>query len=129
MQILLQSKETLMKPISLIKPKILHKIPKSYQFLQCMWIKKNPNNYIQIHNFAKNLNNGYTKEEHIKELFENANLKQMHEDSKQRKEIQNVYRFLAPLSFENKQADALIIMFEKIEGNNKIYSLELQGLE
>lgn len=82
----------------------------------------------------KSLNNGYTKEEHykagehIKELFENANLKEMQDDYKKRKQITNVYKFIIPISINNKEANALITMFENNEAGNKIYSLELDGL-
>lgn len=82
----------------------------------------------------KSLENGFTKEqhyktgEHIKELFESANLRETHADSKGRPNIKEVYRFEKDLIIDNKEAVAKITMFEKIEGNNKIYSLELEGL-
>ena len=83
----------------------------------------------------KSLNNGYTKEEHykagehIKELFEKGSLREKHKDYKDRAEIQAVYRFVTPITINNKQANVLITMFENNQAGNKIYSLELEGLE
>ena len=83
----------------------------------------------------KSLENGFTKEEHykagehIKQLFETAKLREKHADSKGRPNIAQVYRFERPLVIDNKEAIAKITMFEKIEGNNRVYSLELESLE
>ena len=83
----------------------------------------------------KSLNNGYTKEEHykagehIKQLFSLASLREKHADYKGRAEIQAVYRFTRPIIINNKEANALITMFENNQAGNKIYSLELEGLE
>ena len=82
----------------------------------------------------KSLDNGFSKEEHflasenIKELFEEATLLESHKDIKGREHIK-VHRFGAPLQINNKEANAKITLFEKIEGKNKIYTLELEALD
>ncbi len=82
----------------------------------------------------KSIYNGFSRDEHfkvsehLKELFENAHLKQTHTDYKERPNIQAVHRFNTPLSINDKEAVAKITLFEKRLGNNKIYSLELEGL-
>uniref|UniRef100_UPI0013152BE1 ADP-ribosyltransferase-containing protein n=1 Tax=Helicobacter mesocricetorum TaxID=87012 RepID=UPI0013152BE1 len=82
----------------------------------------------------KSIYNGFSRDEHfkvsehLKELFENAHLKQTHTDYKGKPNIQAVHRFNTPLSINDKEAVAKITLFEKRLGNNKIYSLELEGL-
>ncbi len=82
----------------------------------------------------KSIYNGFSRDEHfkvsehLKELFENAHLKQTHTDYKERPNIQAVHRFNTPLSINDKEAVAKITLFEKRLGNNKIYSLELESL-
>ena len=83
----------------------------------------------------KSIQNGFSKEEHfksaeyIKELFENAILRTTHADSKGRESIEAVHRFVTPLKLNDKEANALITLLEKKQGNNKIYTIELEGLE
>ena len=83
----------------------------------------------------KSLENGFTKEEHykvgesIEQLFSLASLREKHADYKGRPNIAQVYRFERPLVIDNKEAIAKITMFEKIEGNNRVYSLELESLQ
>ena len=82
----------------------------------------------------KSLDNGFTKEEHfevakdIAPLYENATLKAIHEDSKKRINVPNIYRFAIDISVNGKDTNAKITAFEKIEGKNRIYTIELLGL-
>ena len=79
--------------------------------------------------------NGFTRDEHfaaaqdLKNLFENATKAQSHNDYKQRENIAQVHRFVKDLYINDKQAQAKITLFEKIEGKNRIYTLELESLE
>lgn len=83
----------------------------------------------------KSIANGFTRDEHfaaaqdLKNLFENATKAQSHNDYKQRENIAQVHRFVKDLYINDKQAQAKITLFEKIEGKNKIYTLELESLE
>ena len=77
----------------------------------------------------KSIDNGYSKEEHlkavldIKRLFENANLAQTHKDNKGLNENVLIHR----LNSELENANALITTKESLDKNlNKIYSLELE---
>ncbi|WP_194145617.1 hypothetical protein, partial [Helicobacter apodemus] len=62
----------------------------------------------------KSIYNGFSRDEHfkvsenLKELFENAHLKQTHTDYKERPNIQAVHRFNTPLSINDKEAVAKI---------------------
>lgn len=81
------------------------------------------------------IKNGFTKEEHfevakdIAPLYENATLKAIHEDNKKRVNVPNIYRFNIDISVNDKDTNAKITIFEKIEGKNKIYTIELLGLD
>lgn len=85
----------------------------------------------------KSLDNGFSKEEHfevakdIAPLYENATLKEKHADYKikEQSNIANVYRFNIDISVNDKETTAKITAFEKIEGKNKIYTIELLGLD
>ena len=74
----------------------------------------------------------YTKEEHFKiaedigNLFENATLKATHADSKQRPNVANVHRFNIDIEVNTKDAITKITILERIEGENRIYAMELQ---
>ncbi|TLE07306.1 hypothetical protein [Helicobacter bilis] len=82
----------------------------------------------------KSIANGFSRDEHfkvaqdLKSLFENSKLKESHADNKQREHIK-VHRFIQDLSINDKEAQAKITLFEKIEGKNRIYTLELEGLD
>lgn len=79
--------------------------------------------------------NNYTKEEHYKvaedigQLYENATLKETHADYKGSPNIANVHRFNIDIEVNDKETIAKITMFEKIEGKNRLYTIELQGLD
>lgn len=79
--------------------------------------------------------NGFSRDEHfeaakhIESLFGSANLREKHADYKNRPNIAQVYRFERPLVIDNKEAIAKITLFEKKEGDNKIYTIELESLE
>ena len=81
---------------------------------------------------TKSWNNGFTKEEHfevakdIAPLYENSKLKAIHSDSKKRPNINNVYRFNIDIEVNGKETTAKITAFEKIKGDNRIYTIELQ---
>ncbi|RAX55969.1 hypothetical protein CCZ01_09850, partial [Helicobacter monodelphidis] len=83
----------------------------------------------------KTLTNGFSKEEHfkvaenIKYLFVESKLREKHPDEKGRKEVANILRFEKEVELDGNKAIAKITAFEKYEGNNKIYSLELESLE
>ncbi|MDY5821386.1 MAG: hypothetical protein SPJ83_01115, partial [Helicobacter sp.] len=82
----------------------------------------------------KSVANGFSRDEHfkvaqdLKILFENSKLKESHADNKQREHIK-VHRFIQDLSINDKEAQAKITLFEKIEGKNRIYTLELESLD
>ncbi|MFQ6341367.1 LPD23 domain-containing protein [Campylobacter sp. VTCC 70190] len=82
----------------------------------------------------KSVDNGFSRDEHfrvaedLKNLFENAQLSQTHEDTKKRANINAVYRFKKDILINDKEAEAKITVLEKIEGNNKIYTIELESL-
>ena len=81
----------------------------------------------------KSVANGFTRDEHftaaqdLKNLFENSKLKESHADNKHRENIK-VHRFIKDLHINDKPAQAKITLFEKIEGKNRIYTLELESL-
>ncbi|ARJ56106.1 hypothetical protein [Campylobacter cuniculorum] len=83
----------------------------------------------------KSLKNGFSTDEHfkasaeIKNLFENATLTETHADNKHRMNILAVHRFKSDLKINDKEATAKITLFEKKQGKNKIYTLELESLE
>lgn len=82
----------------------------------------------------KSIVNGFSRDEHfaaaqdLKNLFENATKAQSHNDYKQRENIAQVHRFIQDLYINDKPAQAKITLFEKIEGKNRIYTLELESL-
>ena len=82
----------------------------------------------------KSIVNGFSRDEHfaaaqdLKNLFENATKAQSHNDYKQRENIAQVHRFIQDLHINDKPAQAKITLFEKIEGKNRIYTLELESL-
>ena len=82
----------------------------------------------------KSVANGFSRDEHfkvaqdLKSLFENSKLKESHADNKQREHIK-VHRFIQDLSINDKEAQAKITLFEKIQGKNKIYTIELESLD
>lgn len=82
----------------------------------------------------KSKENNYTKEEHFKvaenigQLYENATLKETHADYKGSPNIANVHRFNIDIEVNDKETIAKITMFERIEGKNRLYTIELQGL-
>lgn len=81
----------------------------------------------------KSVANGFSRDEHftaaqdLKNLFENSKLKESHADNKHRENIK-VHRFIKDLHINDKPAQAKITLFEKIEGKNRIYTLELESL-
>ena len=83
---------------------------------------------------VKSNDNGFTKEEHfevakdIAPLYENATLKETHSDYKQNPNFANVHRFTIDIEVNGKDTIAKITAFEKIKGDNRIYTIELQGL-
>ena len=83
----------------------------------------------------KSVANGFTIDEHyrvgqdLKNLYENATKRESHNDYKNRDNIIQVHRFTKDINVNGKEAIAKITLFEKKEGNNKIYTLELENLE
>ena len=73
----------------------------------------------------------YTKEEHFKvaedigNLYENSTLQESHADRKKSPNIANVHRFTLDIEVNGKNTISKITMFEKIEGENRLYSIEL----
>ena len=84
--------------------------------------------------YEKSEKNRYSVAEHfevakdIAPLYENATLKETHLDSKKRPNVANVHRFTIEIEVNGKDTIAKITAFEKIEGDNRIYTIELQGL-
>ncbi len=82
----------------------------------------------------KSIANGFTRDEHfkvaqdLKTLFENSVLRESHNDYKNNPNILQVHRFAKDININGKEANAQITLFEKIEGNNRIYTLELESL-
>ncbi|MGX3045987.1 LPD3 domain-containing protein [Helicobacter sp. T3_23-1056] len=80
----------------------------------------------------KSVVNGFSRDEHfktaenLKELYENAYLKNKHLDDKGRG--WEVYRLVAELKINKKLAQAKITAFEKKIGKNRIYTIELEEL-
>ena len=64
----------------------------------------------------------------IAPLYKNATLKETHLDSKERPNVANVHRFTIDIEVNGKDTIAKITAFEKIKGDNRIYTIELQGL-
>ncbi|MCM1223285.1 MAG: hypothetical protein NC548_53415 [Lachnospiraceae bacterium] len=83
----------------------------------------------------KSLANGFSRDEHfkvsqdLKNLFESASLKESYKDYKEKPNILQVHRFQTELKINDKNAIAKITLFEKMEGRNKIYTLELEDLK
>ena len=82
----------------------------------------------------KSIANGFSRDEHfavaqdLKTLFENSKLRESHNDYKNNPNILQVHRFTKEISVNHKNANAQITLFEKIEGKNRIYTLELESL-
>ena len=82
----------------------------------------------------KSIANGFSRDEHfavaqdLKTLFENSKLRESHNDYKNNPNILQVHRFTKEISINHKNANAQITLFEKIEGKNRIYTLELESL-
>ena len=82
--------------------------------------------------YEKSERNSYSVAEHfevakdITNLYESATLKTTHLDSKERPNVANVHRFNNSIEVNKKETIAKITVFERIEGPNRIYSLELQ---
>lgn len=78
--------------------------------------------------------NNYTQEEHFKvaediaPLYENATLKEKHQDHKERENITGVYRFHIDIEVNGKDTTAKITALERKEGVNRIYTIELKEL-
>lgn len=77
--------------------------------------------------------NGFSQEEHfevakdIGKLYENATLKETHADYKKNPNISNVYRFHIDGIVNDKDTTARITILERIDGVDKIYTIELQN--
>ena len=83
----------------------------------------------------KSVANGFSRDEHIEvakhieRLFAESKLSRSHKDYKDNPNILQVHRFIKDININGKEADAQITLFEKIEGKNKIYTIELESLE
>ena len=83
----------------------------------------------------KSIKNGFSRDEHfkvaedLKNLYENAIKMDSHNDYKKRDNIIKVHRFIKEIQINKKSAIAKITLFEKRQGSNKIYTLELENLE
>ena len=83
----------------------------------------------------KSIVNGFTRDEHIEvakhieKLFTESKLLRSHKDYKENPNILQVHRFIKDIEVNGKEANALITLFEKIQGKNKIYTIELESLE
>ena len=101
--------------------------------------KINSNQYNKmISNAAvnKSLSNGFTRDEHfetlanIEDLYQNAVLLEKTEDLKNNDPNVKIYRFASPFVIGNEIADALIIVKETINIDQKrIYTLELTEIK
>ncbi len=83
----------------------------------------------------KSIVNGFTRDEHIEvakhieRLFTESKLLRSHKDYKENPNILQVHRFVKDIEVNGKEANALITLFEKMQGKNKIYTIELESLE
>lgn len=83
----------------------------------------------------KSIVNGFTRDEHIEvakhieKLFTESKLLRSHKDYKENPNILQVHRFVKDIEVNGKEANALITLFEKMQGKNKIYTIELESLE
>ena len=83
----------------------------------------------------KSVANGFSRDEHIEvakhieRLFAESKLSRSHKDYKDNPNILQVHRFIKDININGKEANAQITLFEKIEGKNKIYTIELESLE
>ena len=77
--------------------------------------------------------NGFSQEEHfevakdIGNLFENATLKETHADYKKNPNISNIHRFHIDGIVNEKDTTARITILERIDGVDRIYTIELQS--
>lgn len=84
---------------------------------------------------AKSVANGFGRDEHIEvakhieKLFTESKLLRSHKDYKENPNILQVHRFIKDIEVNGKEANALITLFEKMQGKNKIYTIELESLE
>ena len=84
---------------------------------------------------AKSVANGFSRDEHIEvakhieRLFTESKLLRSHKDYKENPNILQVHRFVKDIEVNGKEANALITLFEKMQGKNKIYTIELESLE
>ena len=84
---------------------------------------------------AKSVANGFSRDEHIEvakhieRLFTESKLLRSHKDYKENPNILQVHRFVKDIQVNGKEANALITLFEKMQGKNKIYTIELESLE
>ena len=84
---------------------------------------------------AKSVVNGFSRDEHIEvakhieKLFTESKLLRSHKDYKENPNILQVHRFVKDIEVNGKEANALITLFEKMQGKNKIYTIELESLE
>ena len=84
---------------------------------------------------AKSAANGFSRDEHIEvakhieKLFTESKLLRSHKDYKENPNILQVHRFVKDIEVNGKEANALITLFEKMQGKNKIYTIELESLE
>ena len=62
-------------------------------------------------------------------MFENGKFLRSEPYKKESADIKEVHRFTTPMQINGKEANALITIKEGVENGNRIYSLELQGLE
>lgn len=83
----------------------------------------------------KSVANGFSRDEHIEvakhieRLFTESKLLRSHKDYKENPNILQVHRFIKDIEVNGKEANALITLFEKMQGKNKIYTIELESLE
>ncbi len=77
--------------------------------------------------------NGFSQEEHfevakdIGKLYENATLKETHADYKENPNISNIHRFHIDGVVNDKDTTARITILERIDGVDRIYTIELQN--
>lgn len=98
---------------------------------------KNINKIYSDKALQKSLNNGFTQDEHIKtaehlkELYENSIFKETTKDKSGADNLM-IHRYNKTININGVNANALITLKETIKGQykgNKIYTLELEGLE
>ena len=97
--------------------------------------KKNISKMLSDKAIAKSVNNGFSELEHIEavkdiqELYKKANFIKTHKDLKHNNPAIIIHRYKAKV---DKNTEALITLKETIDGKykgNKIYTLELEGLQ